>query len=592
MICFVSALLIFFYSTTHAATITQSTVGDCSPTVANVTGDIVIHCEGIDAKALNRLNELLELKDRDLGEARKNLDDKIQEANEWAGKYHELERRFSSSGEISELSSQVNQALKNGDFVTVGGILDQLLIQQEGDIDKIAANHYSRGQVYDLQNKSQLAQPHYEKAYRYRPEIFEYAFEYARTLQYHYDFIKAEVIYNEQLVILRRYAAVNPSIDQPRMARVLNNLGLIYVATQRLQDAEKCYNEALRIRRELASNDPKAYSLDLVQTLGNLSTLYQMTGRSKDAIIASKEGMVITQEFLKSNPSIYPPAIGRLIDNLAVLFRRGSANYSEAEQVLKQYISLVRDLASSNPAMYRYLALALNMLASLHEAYLRWEEAVTIYEESVNIIRELTVSNQVAYRLDLANTLGHLGLVYALTWKRTESKNAYQEASNIYRDLFTVYPALHKPFLADTLHSLARAQLVTMEETVGIKNFQESIDLYRELVAADPIRYRPILANTLLDFVVLVDLTQSSPTVKEIQYIEEAVGIYRNLWLENSEWYSTELSYALTVFRLVVSRSKNATPTACRLAREIEKVPQNDRVIQDSTDKLIQTACH
>jgi tetratricopeptide (TPR) repeat protein len=584
------ALFILLPSTAHTATTTQSTTGNCSPAVSNVTGNVSIYCEGIDPKALNRLNELLDLKDKDLGETRKTIDEKIQDANEWARKYRELEARFLSANETNELSIQANQSLQNGDFVTAGARLDELLTRQEGDVEKIAANHYSRAQLYDLDYNPQLALPHYEKAYRYRPEVFEYAFEYARSLQFHYEFIRAAAVYNEQLIVLRRNS-ISDQKSQAHLAAVLNNLGLIYVATQRLKDAEQCYDEALRIRRELANSSRSVYSLDLLQTLINLSGLYNITGRAKDALTLSDEGIVVFQQSVASTPGIYPPGFAPLFDNMVSLIKTGSANYSEAEKLIKQYVSTMRSLAETNPPAYlRYLAQSLNMLASFRESYLQWDEAVSIYEESVSLLYGLAVVNPAAYRLQLADTLGHLGLAYALTWNRMKSKNAYQEAVNIYRDLFTVYPALHKPFLADTLRSLAMSQ-VGMDQTNGEKNFQESIDLYRELVVADPIRYRPVLADTLLEFVVFVNLTKASPTAKEIQYSEEAVGIYRNLWLEHSETYTTGLSHALSVFGLVLSRSKHGTPTACQLARGIEKESERDKDIHNRIDKLTERAC-
>jgi hypothetical protein len=591
MILFLVTLLLLFGSTAHGATTIQSTAGDCSPTVANVTGKVDINCSGIDAKALNRLNELLDLKDRDLGEARRNLDDKIQEANEWARKYHELEVRFSSSGEINELSIQAEQALKSGDFVKAGAILDQLLTQQQGEIDSIAANHYSRAQLYDLQFQPQLALPHYEKAYRYRPETFEYAVEYARTLQLHNDFITAEAIYGEQLAVLRRYATVNPTTYQPRIAIVLSNLGLVYVGIQKLRDAENVYKEALPIWRELAAANPIVYRFGLFMILNNLTSLYSITGRFTDASIALKEGFAVYREMFAANPTIYPPGFASVIDNLTLLIKRDSWSFLEAEKVVKQYLTILRSLAASNPAAFRpFLALTLNSLASLYEDYAFWIEAVTTYEESLNIIRELAATNPAAYRPALAGTLRKLALLYSLTWKITESQNAYQEALTIYRDLAAARPAVYKPVVASILSALVRKHVINKDLTQAENDFQESIALYRELVEASPTTYQPELADTLLSFAILV--ARPDRTREELRYAEEAVEIYRHLWQENSDRYNTlRFSNAVLVLTMVVSRSEYPTPTTCQLAREVEIVAK-DKDIQNSVGLLLQRACH
>jgi tetratricopeptide (TPR) repeat protein len=587
---FIAFLILLSSSLGLCATTTQNTTGNCSPAVANVNGNVLIYCEGIDPKALGRLNELLDLKDKNLGEARKTLDEKIQEANEWAQKYRDLEMRLSNSAVTEELSIQAGRSMQNGDFVTAGVKLDELLLRQEVDIEKIAANHFSRAQVYDLQYQEQSALPHYEKAYRYRPNVFRYAFEYARTLQFHYEFIKAVVVYNEQLTVLRRDAAHDQE-SQAHIASMLNNLGLIYVATQKLKDAEECYGESLRIRRELASNSPSVYSMDLVQTLNNLSDLYKITGRTKESLALSRDGILVLRQHMASIPDRFPPVLGPLIERTATLLKAGSANYADAEELINEYVSIMRGLAeTSPPAFLRYLAQSLNMLASFKESYLKWDEAISSYEESATILSGLVAINPAAYRLELASTLGHLGLVYGLTWNRLQSKKAYQEAVNIYRALYEVYPALHKPYLADTLRLLARAE-VTTEPTEGEKHYQEAIQLYRELVISDGIAYRPILADTLLDFVSIINLTKSGSTPTEIEYCEEAVGIYRNLWLENAERYTDNLSLALSIFTFVLSRSAHGTPTACRLAREMETFPRANKDADQSKDALIEMAC-
>ncbi|MDZ4346705.1 MAG: tetratricopeptide repeat protein, partial [Candidatus Binatia bacterium] len=280
-----------------------------------------------------------------------------------------------------------------------------------------------------------------------------------------------------------------------------------------------------------------------------------------------------------------------VLDNMAPLIKTDSWSFPEAEKLGKQNLTIIRSLAASNPAAFRpILAATLNSLASFYGDYLFWNEAVTTYEESLGIIRELAAANPAAYRPALASTLRNLARLYALTWKTTESKNAYQEALTIFRELVTVRPAVYKPVVASVLNGLARAHLGTKEQREAENNFLESIALYRELVAASPTIYQPALADTLLNFVMFV--AHPDLTAQELRYAEEAVEIYRKLWLENSDRYASQFSYALVVLTFVVSRSKDATPTACRLAREVEIVTQHNKVIQDSVGNLLRRACH
>ena len=66
---------------TIAAEVEQNPSGPCSPAI-NGSGNTV-NCSGVDPRAMARLEELLDMKDRDLKQ-------KIVDANEWARKYNEL----------------------------------------------------------------------------------------------------------------------------------------------------------------------------------------------------------------------------------------------------------------------------------------------------------------------------------------------------------------------------------------------------------------------------------------------------------------------------------------------------------------------
>lgn len=159
----------------NPVTIVQKTSGWCSPAIANVVGNVTVNCIGVDPGALKRLNAEL---------SRKNLElaDKIREADQWTSKYKELETRLNEAGDDSVLSRQAEECLHEGELEKAGTILDQILGSEEKQIDRTAANHYSRALVFELQFRPQDALTHFEKAYRYRPEEVKYGLEYRLDL--------------------------------------------------------------------------------------------------------------------------------------------------------------------------------------------------------------------------------------------------------------------------------------------------------------------------------------------------------------------------------------------------------------------------
>lgn len=102
---------------------TQRTEGWCSPAIAGVKGKVTINCTGVDPKVVKRLNEFLDEKDNELGKARRSLDEKIQEANEWIKKYKETEARLDEAGETNELAKRAKALLDQGELEQAGHLI-------------------------------------------------------------------------------------------------------------------------------------------------------------------------------------------------------------------------------------------------------------------------------------------------------------------------------------------------------------------------------------------------------------------------------------------------------------------------------------
>src|SRR5437773_603129 len=101
-------LVVLAVSSQRPADIQQHSSGRCSPNIVT-TGPVTVNCIGIDPRALRVLN-------RKLAQMQGTLDQKIQEANDWANKYHELEQRLVESGADTELSKKADQYLRQGEL--------------------------------------------------------------------------------------------------------------------------------------------------------------------------------------------------------------------------------------------------------------------------------------------------------------------------------------------------------------------------------------------------------------------------------------------------------------------------------------------
>ena len=376
-----------------AAEITQTTGSGswCSP-AQNGNGNTVI-CNGVDPRALDRLNELLDRKDLDLKQ-------KTAEANDWARRYTDLnaqleetKKQIAAKGEDATLVETAQDLLHQGKLEEARAIFDRLLQSDEANVDRAAQDHFGRASVFALQFRFDEALPDYAEAYQYRPDDQRYALAYALVLEKQKDYLKAESVFQELTRQQRSGATQNPATYRPNLAWTLNALGVLYGTTNRFTEAEAAYKEAADIWRGLAAENPAAYRPYLAQTVDDLAILYGITNRFVEAEAAHKEAAGIWRELAAQNPAAYRPGLAWALENLGLFY--GTANrFAEAEAAHKEAVGIWRELAAQNPAAYRSgLARALEHLGLFYGTANRFAEAEAAHKEAAGIERELAAQS-------------------------------------------------------------------------------------------------------------------------------------------------------------------------------------------------------
>jgi tetratricopeptide (TPR) repeat protein len=293
-------LLAVFLCTTPALAVglpntEQTTNGPCTPTTTGGGNKIQVSCNDVDARALKRLNDMLDEEDLQLQQ-------KIAEANEWARKYWNLDQQLTETrqtraaqGENTGLLQRAQDLLHEGELEGAGKIFDQLIVRDEANIDLAAQDHFNRAQSYALQFRPLDALPHYALAYQHRPERVDYALEYANTRYDQRQYQQAEVVLNDVLPRVQALVVTDPAAYRPALAFVLNDLGNVDDAG-RFDEAERAYNQAVSIERDLAAQNPTAYRPSLADTLNNLGAVYGNTQRFGEAESAFNEAVAIRRD--------------------------------------------------------------------------------------------------------------------------------------------------------------------------------------------------------------------------------------------------------------------------------------------------------
>ena len=323
-------LLVFrlFALQVHAATIEPTTARRCSPAVGQAN-NVTIVCQGVDPKALARLNELLDKQDLE-------LEDKIGEAEAWAQKYHELEQRLATEGQDNPLAQQAQALVKEGKLEEAEVLFKRLV---DSDVERTAAHQFNLAEVYALQLKPHEALPYYEKAYQNCPDKVEYAFQYALTLQKQQSFALAQPVYQGALRIYRQLAEQNPAAYLPYAAMTLTNLALLYRHMQRLSDSVQAYHEALTTYRQLAEQNPDAYLPDVAMTLTRLGLFYVAQGDVSRAHDLVSEAVRIRRDLWRKQSGAFGDALAQSLGAEGLIFFRAKdtgaacSHWQEAYQV-------------------------------------------------------------------------------------------------------------------------------------------------------------------------------------------------------------------------------------------------------------------
>jgi len=485
----------------------QKSAGPCSPNIANVSGNVTLEfrggCAGIDPRAVKQINEflrdfpktqrrlqeLLDLKDQELAE-------KVKEIEEWTSKYRDLEKRLAALAADDTLSRKAAGLLREGDLEGAGRVLDELIARDESRTDQLARNHHVRGRAFELQFLPAQALPHYERAFRYRPEVFEYALAYGTLLWKQKRFGLAE----KPLLAARDMAWADKSqtvASRERLAMTLNNLGNLYRATQRMKEAESAYQEALTTYRQLARDNPVAFLSNFATNLRNLGVLYSTTQRMKEAESAYQEALTTYRQLARDNPAAFLPDVAMTLNNLGALYNH-TQRMKEAESAYQEALIIHHQLARDNPgAFLPGVATTLNNLGVLYSDTKRWKQAESAYQEALTIYLQCGRDNPAAFLPDVAMTLNNLGNLYTTTRRMKEAESAYQQALTIRHQLARDNPAAFLPDLATTLTSLGLLHSASRRAKEAESAFQEASELLEPLWQENPASLGDLYARIL-----------------------------------------------------------------------------------------------
>lgn len=184
---------------------------------------------------------------------------------------------------------------------------------------------------YSLPDRIGQTSGFYESALQ-SARTLENIFEYAKFLQDNNQFQSAEVLYLEALELCQKLAINDPAAYEPKLAKTLNNLGIIYGKCNLRMEAEDIYRKSLELYQKLAEFDPITYKSNVALVLNNLATVVKIDKkRQAEAETLYREALAICRQLDKTNPNDYESKIAGMLCNLAELIGDDNNRQIETE---------------------------------------------------------------------------------------------------------------------------------------------------------------------------------------------------------------------------------------------------------------------
>ncbi len=239
----------------------------------------------------------------------------------------------------------------------------------------------------------------------------------------------------------------------------LNDLGLVYEAQKKYDDAESSFKRSIEVKEKNSSPDSET----LIPTLNNLALVYRETNKldlaqstyerslkltekkygpdhPADALILnSLAGIMIAankpadaEQFLKKSLPIWEkaygpkhPAVAKCLDNLGSVCESQN-KMDEAHDYFKRALA-IRSESTTNTGSPADRAISLNKMANLHRDKGEFEEAQPLLKEVV----EITEKDGGAQTANMAIALNNLALVDRELGEFDQSEQLYRKVLDI-----------------------------------------------------------------------------------------------------------------------------------------------------------------
>jgi len=385
---------------------------------------------------------------------------------------------------------------------------------------------------------------------------------------------EAEESYRESLGIYRRLDEATLGLRPQDLALVLQTFGRFLLSVYRIEEALEIVREAHQLYQESAPTASSDVTRGITGSLSIIGSALFMAGRVSESEEIQRQALGLCRELVIERPGIEVGTAG-CCNNLGELLKSTSRPH-EAIDLYQEGLQLTRQLAKKEPEVFsRSVALHLTNLALPLRQVGRYAEAEEKYREALAMSRELAEKTPDVYLEFLAWPLFDLAVLLRQTGRASEAEEACREALSIHRELIANSPGKFLSLVAWNLNNLA----VILRQTDRISEaelaYREALDIARERVLRDPevVFFVDLLATVLNNLAVL--LRRTGRTSEALETLQEALKTRRRLAEKSPELFLHRVATTLNNLGVLLaeadktSEAEDALREALQLRREL-----------------------
>jgi tetratricopeptide (TPR) repeat protein len=384
-------------------------------------------------------------------------------------------------------------------------------------------------------------------------------------------YIDAELLYQRSLLIVEKQSGAN----HPRSTTSLKNLAKLYQEQGRYAEAEPLFLQVLSIRKKqvMRDNCPPLTNyhnnVAYADSFNDLGLLYQAQGRYDEAEPLYKQSLAIWEQQLGKYQRTDRPPLGYHHDNLAYAdslnnlaeLYRTQGRYSEAEHLYERSLAIwEQQLGKDHPNV----ANSLNNLGLLYQAQGRYAEAESVYRRAWSISM---------------NVLGENNRLTQIVWGNLQL--LVQQAVNVGR----AEDLSDHPHIATQLNNLAEAYDKQGRYSEAESLYLRVIQIRKTQLGADHLDTAASLDNLAFLYYSQERYAEAEPLLQQILQIRETqlgaahpdtadtrLGM-ASLYYEQGRYSEAELLYQSLLS--TQEQLGNEHPTVVRCLNDLASLYQN-----------------